>query len=141
MPMPDTDVSPQEMLEKIECLLLNMIVELSRDTTPQLGTLCALDKPRKYTMLYDAPSSTCFEQSRVATVLNRVMVLARCYLQLVQGKITAQRELFYTLRNSFSDVRRVRGLGCSRATLVSPVGSWLQLQQTEVNTTVLALVT
>ena len=103
VPMPDTDVSPQEMLEKIECLLLNMIVELSNDTTPQLGTLCALDKPRKYTML--------------------VMVLARCYLQLVQGKITAQRELFYTLRNSFSDVRRVRGLDCSRATLVSPLGS------------------
>ena len=128
VPMPDTDVSPQEMLEKIECLLLNMMQEL-----------CALDKPRKYTMLYDAPSSTCFEQSRVATVLNRVMVLARCYLQLVQGKITAQRELFYTLRNSFSDVRRVGGLDCSRATLVSPLGS--QLQQTEVNKTVLGLVT
>ena len=71
VPMPDTDVSPLDMLEKIECLLLNMIVELSRDTTPQLGTLCALDKPRKYTMLYDAPSSTCFEQSRVATVLKQ----------------------------------------------------------------------
>jgi hypothetical protein len=119
VPMPDTDVSPQEMLEKIECLLLNMMQE----NMMQLGTLCALDKPRKYTMLYDAPSSTCFEQSRVATVLNRVMVLARCYLQLVQGKITAQRELFYTLRNSFSDVRRVRGLDCSRAILVSPLGS------------------
>ncbi len=62
VPMPDTDVSPQEMLEKIECLLLNMMQELCALDKPRKYTmlyeLCALDKPRKYTMLYDAPSST-----------------------------------------------------------------------------------